>query len=83
MEVWRRMRASGTPVEADTCNALLTACVECGQGERALCVLRDAQALGAHNHLPDQANWAACCPVSHGRHPLSGSQYPLTQCQSL
>ena len=48
MEVWRRMRASGTPLETDTCNALMTACVECGQGERALRLLCEAQALGAH-----------------------------------
>ena len=47
MEVWRRMRALGTPLETDNCNALMTACVECGHGERALRLLREAQALGA------------------------------------
>ena len=54
--VWARLRATGGSPSTDTLNARLTACVGCGQGERALRLLREAQALGARTC----AHMAAC-----------------------
>lgn len=59
--VWARLRESAAAPSSDTLNALLTACVECGQGERALALLRDAQALGARCFV--RAACPACKPA--------------------
>ncbi len=45
--LWRQMAASGTPPSVDNCNALLNACIDCGNGERALDIYRSMQDLGA------------------------------------
>ena len=45
--VWARMRESGAQPTTRTYNSLLSGCVRCGQGERALQLLRDARGHGA------------------------------------
>ena len=47
--LWRQMAASGTTPTVDNCNALLTACIDCDQGERALDIYRSMKDLGVRS----------------------------------
>lgn len=49
--LWRQMAALGTPPSVDNCNALLNACVDCDQGERALDIYRSMKGLGAPSYF--------------------------------
>lgn len=50
LELWRRMTSLKAAPSVDNCNALLNACVDCDQGERALDVFRSMTGLGASPH---------------------------------
>ncbi|BDA50928.1 probable pentatricopeptide repeat-containing protein At2g31400, chloroplastic [Coccomyxa sp. Obi] len=50
--LWRQMAASGgPPPSVDNCNALLNACIDCGNGERALDIYRSMRDLGVEPDL--------------------------------
>ena len=44
--LWKRMRQEGAQPSADSCNALLTACLDCQQNERALTLFQEMHAWG-------------------------------------
>ena len=49
--LWKRMQQEGAQPSADSCNALLTACLECQHNERALTIFQEIQTLGESGHL--------------------------------
>ena len=59
MALWKRMQQEGAQPSADSCNALLTACLDCQQNERALTVFQEMQTLGEPGGSPDRA-WLPC-----------------------
>lgn len=44
--LWKQMRQEGFEPSADTFNAILTACLDCQQNERALTLFQEAQTQG-------------------------------------
>ncbi len=50
--LWRQMKEQGGVPTVGNCNALLIACVDCGQGERALEIFESMQQMGACLALP-------------------------------
>ncbi len=44
--LWKRMQQEGVQPSVDTFNAILTACLDCQQNERALTLFQEAQTLG-------------------------------------
>lgn len=44
--LWKRMRQEGAHPSADSCNALLTACLDCQQNERALTLFQEMHSWG-------------------------------------
>ena len=44
--LWRRMQQEGAAPSTDSCNALLTACLECQHNERALTLFQEMHTLG-------------------------------------
>ncbi len=44
--LWRQMKQQRAVPAVDVCNALLIACVDCGQGERALEIFDSMQEMG-------------------------------------
>ena len=50
--LWKRMQQEGVQPSADTFNAILTACLECQQNERALTLFQEAQTLGEAGGFP-------------------------------
>lgn len=55
--LWRQMAASGAPPSVDNCNALLNACIDCGNGERALDIYRSMPDLGAYHPPHYLSGW--------------------------
>lgn len=44
--LWREIKQTGALPDADTCNALLIACTDCGQNERALKLFQSMPEIG-------------------------------------